>query len=426
MKPKNKFQKEVFEASQKLPAITETQVKWAYQNCIEHLGFRTKNGVITCLDCGKSWKSEQNLIDTVCGSVCPNCQIELKIQDTRKRVFRDYQYFCMITTCDGFQVLRFFYVSCEAKTGKKAKYFHSEVTQRWIAPDGKNAVISRLLPMSYYSDRWMFHTKLELRPKQMYHNINTPCIYPRQRLIPELKRSGFDGYFCKISPFDLFHVLLTENKAETLIEAKQTELLHYFAVRNFQNIGDYWASIKICIRNGYQINEASLWCDYINLLRFFGKDLHNAKYVCPADLKAEHDKYVRKKREWQKQQDREKAKRKALEDDAAFREMKSRFFGIEFTDGLIQVRVLDSVEEVMQEGDDLHHCVFTNDYHLKPDTLILSASIEDKRIETVELSLSKLKVLQSRGVCNKNTDYHNRIIKLVESNISLIKKRLAA
>jgi hypothetical protein len=93
---------------------------------------------------------------------------------------------------------------------------------------------------------------------------------------------------------------------------------------------------------------------------------------------------------------------------------------------LVQVRVLESVEEVIQEGDALHHCVFTNDYHLKTDSLILSARIEEQRLETIELSLSKLQVLQSRGLCNENTKYHNRIIKLVKKNMPLIQKRLSA
>jgi len=426
MKPKNKFQKQVFEASKTLPPLTETQVHWAYQNCMEHLGFRTKSGKINCLECGTAWRSEQSLVDTLCGCVCPCCRTELKVKDTRKKVFKDYQYFCIITTCKGFQVIRYFYVGCQAKAGQKARYFHSEVVQRWIAPDGKNAVISRILPFSHYAEKWCFHSHLEIRPKQMYHNINTPFIYPRERLIPELKRSGYDGIFYRLSPFDLFHVLLCENKAETLLKTGQTELLYYFAVRDFKNIGDYWSSVKICIRNGYQIKDASIWCDYMNLLRFFGKDLHNAKYVCPADLKEEHDRYVRKKRVWQEQQDREKAQRKTIEDEAVYSEMKSRFFDIQFSDGLIRVCVLKSVEEVRQEGDTMRHCVFTNEYHLKTDTLILSASIGDKRLETVEFSLSKLKVLQCRGVCNQTTEYHDRIINLVMKNKSLIQKRLAA
>jgi hypothetical protein len=106
---------------------------------------------------------------------------------------------------------------------------------------------------------------------------------------------------------------------------------------------------------------------------------------------------VQKKREFQERERREEARKKALKDEAVFKEMKSRFFGIQFTDGLIQVRVLESVEEIMQEGDLLHHCIFLSGYHLKPDSLILSACIEGQKVETVELSLSKLQVVQSRG-----------------------------
>ena len=38
------------------------------------------------------------------------------------------------------------------------------------------------------------------------------------------------------------------------------------------------------------------------------------------------------------------------------------------------------------------------------------------RIETVEFSLSQGKVVQSRGLCNSNTEYHDRIVGLVNAN----------
>lgn len=40
----------------------------------------------------------------------------------------------------------------------------------------------------------------------------------------------------------------------------------------------------------------------------------------------------------------------------------------------------------------------------------------DKRIETIEVNLETLDVVQSRGVCNNNTEYHERIIQLVKKN----------
>lgn len=35
------------------------------------------------------------------------------------------------------------------------------------------------------------------------------------------------------------------------------------------------------------------------------------------------------------------------------------------------------------EGNALHHCVGQCEYYLKPNTLVFSARIEDKRVETV-------------------------------------------
>jgi DNA-directed RNA polymerase subunit RPC12/RpoP len=426
MKPKNKFQKEVFELSQKLPHVTKVQKEWAFQNCIEHIGRKSAKGIITCMECGHTFPGNSHLADALLGTDCPECSVKLKVSTTRKRIFRQSKYFCLVTGKGNFQVLRLFIIRYYAKAGQKAQYFISEVVQRWIAPNGKSATVARLRPMSYHDDTWCFWSMLEIRPEKDHHNIIPTCVYPRRKLIPELKRSGYRGENYTLGHFTLFQTLLSDSRAETLLKAGQTGLLKFFAGNGFNRIDNYWASIRICIRNGYIVDDASLWSDYIDLLRFFRKDLHNAKYVCPADLKEEHDRYVQKKRDWQESIRREEARKKAMESEAVFKETKSRFFGIQFTDGVIRVRMLESVEEIMQEGDTLHHCVFANEYHLKPDSLILSARIDGRPIETIEFSLSKMQIVQCRGIRNKITEYHDRIINLVMKNKWLIQKRMAA
>ena len=67
---------------------------------------------------------------------------------------------------------------------------------------------------------------------------------------------------------------------------------------------------------------------------------------------------------------RQEERRKALEQEASFVKAKGRFFGVEFSDGEIRIKVLDSVEAIRQEGEAMHHCVFTNEYYLKADSLI--------------------------------------------------------
>ena len=115
------------------------------------------------------------------------------------------------------------------------------------------------------------------------------------------------------------------------------------------------------------------------------------------------------------------------EDEAQFKKLKAPFFGLALTDGTIQVRVLESVQEDIEEGQALHHCIFTNDneYHPKEQSLILSASIDGKPIETIELSSETMKVIQCRGLQNKNIEYHDRIIELVHQNSKEIQSRVA-
>ncbi|MDE5887182.1 MAG: PcfJ domain-containing protein [Muribaculaceae bacterium] len=65
-------------------------------------------------------------------------------------------------------------------------------------------------------------------------------------------------------------------------------------------------------------------------------------------------------------------------------------------------------------------------YYTKKDSLILSARIEGKRIEIVGVSLDTLSVIQCFGAYNKNNEYPNRIVDLVNSNAHLIKVMMIA
>ena len=144
------------------------------------------------------------------------------------------------------------------------------------------------------------------------------------------------------------------------------------------------------------------------------------------DLKAEHDRLVEKKRTQREREQLAERRQEAVKHEKEYRKLKGCFFGIAFTDGTLNIRVLESVAEFAEEGTAMHHCVWAGNYYLKKDSLILSATIDGKRIETVEVSLQTFEVVQSRGVCNGNTEYHDRIIKLVNDNISLIRQRMKA
>lgn len=424
MKPKTRIQKEISRLSTNLPELTDTQRTYAFRHCFKHYGRRTAKGIITCTECGHAWKSGHSLADTLCGCICPNCGTALEIVDTRKRVFTAGEYFSIITTCKGYQVIRFFFVRSRQKVGQKAEYSIFEVVQRWIAPDGKSETVARLRGMSIlYYDLWMEDSPMEIRKNNEHrvYDIDPICTYPRQRIIPEIKRNGFDGNLHGILPYDFFKAILSDSKAETLLKAGQYPMLRYY-VRHHFNLSEYWQSVKICIRNGYIIPDGSAWRDMTDLLRHFGKDLCNPKYVCPAYLKTEHDRLVRKREQQREREKTEEERQKALEYEKDYLKAKGMFFGLMFTDNLIHIKVIESVAEMIAEGRAMHHCVGL--YHKRENSLILSATIDGERIETVEVDLQTLKVVQSRGVCNSNTEYHDRIIKLVEDNAEQIRQRM--
>ena len=64
-------------------------------------------------------------------------------------------------------------------------------------------------------------------------------------------------------------------------------------------------------------------------------------------------------------------------------------------------------------------------YYDEDDIKINRLPAGEKHVETIEVNLKSFQIVQSRAVCNGTSEYHDRIIRLVEKNMSLIKKRIA-
>ena len=433
MKPRTKIQKQVFELSSKLPAVTEAQSKWAQEHCFPHIGYKCKDEV-WCSDCGKMWVVTDEVLACNNGDIkCPYCGHKLKIKVSRKQKDDEANYMTIATVVEEFQVLRHIYVYRSTRKNKDPHFFVTEVAQQWITEKGQQTVMAK--PMNMGSNGWIYSEPLSIKNEYngwMGYNYNKYAIngyvYPKLKLLPILQRNGLKSSFHDITPSSLITSLLEGGVSEMLLKTKQYSLLKYLHSKG--GISHKWA-INICNRNGYIVKDASMWQDYLNLLDYFHLDTHNAKYVCPANLKAEHDKLYKKRQaiEYKLQRDRNrvaaiKAEQKRKEQIRDFYKRMERFFGIVITDGMITIKPLESVTQFYQEGKVMHHCVY--DYYIRADCLILSARIGDKRIETIEISLKTFNIVQSRGVCNQNTEYHDQIIGLVNKNIGLIKQKIAS
>lgn len=429
MVPKTTIQKKVFALSSKLPSITVDQEQYAYQKCFELNVVRSRK-TLFCLECGHSWKDGAILVTAVVGCTCPECGKALKLKQNYYKAFKAISYYGIITTKGGMQVVRMFFVVKFMKKLQAPSYSIHEVMQHWIDIDG--SVTTMALPvmgLSNYFDQWIFERELEVRSATYRHSLrydlNPEEIYPERKVLPIIKRNGFKRTFHDIAPHKLFSLLLSDPHAETLIKTGQIPMLRH-NLHNTASVNEYWNSIKICIRNKYTIRNVEDWKDLIDLLRYFHKDVLNHKYVCPSNFKQLHDKLVEKKRNIDKRIRDEEMRSKMDTEQKKYAKHIAKFLDLRFEEDGIEVATIATVEDFCNEGDTLRHCLFTNEYWKKKDSLIMSAKINNQSVETIEVSLKNFEVVQSRGIKNRATPYHGLIVNIIQRNMNLISSRAKA
>jgi hypothetical protein len=136
MKPRNLKEKRIVELNGRLRPLTTPQRNWALNSTINHYGYRLKSGMCTCMKCGREWLETRN---GMC--LCPECGTRIEIKDTKERVIRDKSYFNVITTMEGYQVVRMFLMIVEMHKGMKANPAYLEIGSYWIDSNGKTTVV---------------------------------------------------------------------------------------------------------------------------------------------------------------------------------------------------------------------------------------------------------------------------------------------
>ena len=109
----------------------------------------------------------------------------------------------------------------------------------------------------------------------------------------------------------------------------------------------------------------------------------------------------------------------------------SKYFGLSLSINGITIEPLRSVHEFMEEGEAMHHCVCDMGYYdakRHPNSLILSARDADsgERIETIEVNTKVWQVVQSRGVCNGDSDRHADILRMMDEFMPQIRAAAVA
>lgn len=436
MKPRTKLQKAVVKSSESLPPLTKYQRQQAIKRASIHIAKLDSKGNYVCLECGHKWHGEKQE-----HIVCPECGVKLDVDTTRKRNFEDKDYFAVTRKCNGFQVVRVFFIHTWLKRGEKAERWVAEAFQRWILPNGESLIVARRRHwMSYYCDSWDWSSGLELRTEHEAHSISPYCIVGKTNVIPELSRNGFDGNFHQCGAASLFKYLLSDNRIETLWKVGQYELVKYFLQTKMCNLNSWWPTIKVVIRHHYHIDDATLWCDLLKFLIELGKDIHNPKLICPANLQEAHDEWQRRVEAKREREAERRARERELEeerryisdikrvmqDQRRYKREKSKFFDLELTDKELSVKPLVSVHEFLEEAKVHHHCVYTCKYFNKKTSLILHALIGGTSVATIEFNLENMEILQCRGKFNSKPEQYDRIVSLINKNKNQIAKRITA
>lgn len=420
MRPRNKLQKQVAGLFPKMRPLTEAQRKWADEKCFGSMGYLCGRKV-WCERCGHVFEIENPTHSQITGETCPACGRELKVELSRCRKKRRDSSFSIITTCKGFQVLRFFEATIHARKGVPAEVYLNELFQNWITPDGRDVVVGRSLESTCYNLRFTY-SSFEVRESSHpeAYAMEGKYLYPRMSIIPELHLRGWvpDWKGRTVTHYRFVKALLTYPRSETLVKAGQYALAEDAAYHGIPD--DIWPAVRICIRRGYIVNDAQTWRDMVRILIRLGKDVRNHVYVCPENLKEAHDRWDARFREIEARKEREAMLRDLAEKDGVYRARMGSALGITLSNNSLMISPLQSVTEFYEEGKVMHHCVYSAGYYKRPHCLIMTARVDGERMETVEVDTRSGTVIQSRGKFNKNTTWHDAIVSLVNKEMTRI------
>jgi DNA-directed RNA polymerase subunit RPC12/RpoP len=438
MRPRNRIEKEVVSLSKNLGrGMTEAQTKWVFEKAMEHLIFVTnKKG--WCSVCGHEFQTSPKEYVTKNEIECPHCHPKGKVIQSPKTRHSDDMYVQILTTCKDWQVIRYFYVDWRSAKGQDVWLHTREVFQKWCRPGTKMITLGANLLAYPYRTRCPFSiwSDFSVKTGDWHREWMQVNIYPRTKILPAYRKLGFSGKIPDGLDAELFFGKVFSNPfTEMLYKTKQDSLLQE-AVMYDELVNKYWKTFRVALRHHFKFDSLKDYLDYLGMLTKLKLDLHNPKYVAPEDWHAMHEtvlqsynrKLEKERKEWEERMERERIERmerklqEAKEQQEEFAKRIARFQSLDITDGRIDIKPLMSIQEFADEGKAMHHCVFSNEYYLEKDSLILSARIDGLRIETIEVDLNNFSVAQSRGVYNVPSDYHNGILSLMNEHMNVIRR----
>lgn len=399
-----------------------------------------KKGEVWCSNCGGKFQSGPDR--------CPHCGAHLRRQpkDKCRLSFKSVHYLQELVVYGGWQVLKEYVVDARHRSGKRVEYDIAPLYMWWFNPE-KHATLlytrSLLMfpgwcriPFSLQSDFWFRNVTCV----DYWHSGWDDVLVDSSKMMDYYRVRGIEA-MGKYKIEDLLSAF-TEGGTilETLRKTGQSDAEDMFISdpRYRRKLVHYWRSWILARRHGFDIAKVGsrMYLDYLDNLKMLKRDLHNPAFLCPGDFPRAHAEAARRcAKILERRQDKAERTRHLREQIAAAERMEKdkrlmaefekrilRYYKLVIKDSEVSITPLMSVEEFRAEGEAMQHCVYSNRYFARPESLILSARDKNgERLETVEVDLRNWNVVQSRAIYNGTTPYHDRIIGLVMAAMPQIK-----
>ena len=184
---------------------------------------------------------------------------------------------------------------------------------------------------------------------------------------PELEERGYEGY----SAYEYDEQSNIENRIPMWLDLmKNPQLSNVFKYGGLEMLSlvngeerEQWVTaVKIASRHHYVPENKQMWRDYIQDLIRLQKDLHNPFYVCPEDLRAAHEKYHRIYIRDMEKREKERRLQELIARSKPYADRIAPFLSLAWHTDQYAVFVCPSVEDMVEEGQKMHHCVGSMGY----------------------------------------------------------------
>lgn len=399
----------------------------------------------------------------ICGKIipfgsekCPHCGAKLREQTNPYRggelkgcgSYKDFFLFEQITTCKEWQIVRVWLADFKFRRGREAELTYlGSIYERWFNPTiGKEVLLGKYRGSFPYYRRipWALSC---YGPTEGYvhrsllkdsYDERGEFIYPNARLLDWYKDKGAER-LCEFTEdrdflpaFRLLGSTKRRTITETMLKVGRDEEIRLM-LNKTDKFFKYWRTILVARRHHFDYTRhGSEYFDYLDQLAQLHLDLRSPHYVAPSDFHAMHQTMTnrlnaiaeRRRREWQRQREIEEYKR-AQAKDAEYKKAREMYFGLVLTSGTYKAEPLKSVEEFLNEGLAMDHCVFSCGYYdvkRHPDSLILSVrNNEGAREVTIEIDTKKWKIAQCYAKHDSIHPKNKQIRKWINSEMETIK-----